>query len=219
LTRNSRSAPENPGVPRAIISRSTLASGPCGCGPGGCPCVRGDRARYDDAAIEAARAEQCGIEDVGPVRGGDDDDAVVGLESRPSRRAAGERLLALVVTAAEAGTTVATHSVDLVDKDDAGGVLLALLEEIADAAGADADEHLDEVRAADREERHAGLTAIARASNVLPVPGGPIIKTPLGMRPPRRVNFFGSLRNAMISSTSSLASSTPATSLNVTRFW
>ncbi len=51
--------------------------------------------------------------------------------------------------------------------------------------------------------------AIARASSVLPVPGGPIIRTPLGMRPPRRVNFFGSLRKAMISSTSSFASSMP----------
>ena len=61
--------------------------------------------------------------------------------------------------------------------------------------------------------------AMARASSVLPVPGGPIISTPLGMRPPRRVNFFGSLRKAMISSTSSLASSMPATSAKVIRRW
>ena len=60
---------------------------------------------------------------------------------------------------------------------------------------------------------------MARASNVLPVPGGPIINTPLGILPPNRVNFFGSLRKAMISSTSSLASSMPATSANVTFFW
>ena len=61
--------------------------------------------------------------------------------------------------------------------------------------------------------------AIARASSVLPVPGGPIIRTPLGMRPPRRVNFFGSLRKAMISSTSSFASSMPATSAKVILRW
>ena len=61
--------------------------------------------------------------------------------------------------------------------------------------------------------------AMARASRVLPVPGGPIIRTPLGMRPPSRVNFFGSLRKAMISSTSSLASSIPATSANVILRW
>ncbi len=40
----------------------------------------------------------------------------------------------------------------------------------------------------------------------------------MGMRPPRRWNFFGSLRKAMISSQSSLASSMPATSAKVTLF-
>ena len=59
---------------------------------------------------------------------------------------------------------------------------------------------------------------MARARRVLPVPGGPIIKTPFGMRPPSFWNFCGSLRNSMISCNSSFASSTPATSLNVTRF-
>ncbi len=58
--------------------------------------------------------------------------------------------------------------------------------------------------------------AMARASRVLPVPGGPISSTPLGMRPPSFWNFCGSLRNSTISWSSSLASSTPATSLKVT---
>jgi hypothetical protein len=47
--------------------------------------------------------------------------------------------------------------IDLVDEDDAGRVLLRLLEHVAHARGADADEHLDEVRARDREERHVGF--------------------------------------------------------------
>jgi hypothetical protein len=38
-----------------------------------------------------------------------------------------------------------------------GRVLLALLEHVAHAAGADADEHLDEVGAGDGEERHVGF--------------------------------------------------------------
>ncbi len=61
--------------------------------------------------------------------------------------------------------------------------------------------------------------ATPRASSVLPVPGGPTSRTPFGMRPPSFVNFFGSFRKAMISSSSSLASSTPATSANVTLCW
>ena len=85
------------------------------------------------------------------------DDALVRLEAVHLDEELVQRLLALVVTAAEAGAAVAADRVDLVDEDDAGRVLLALLEEVAHAGGADADEHLDEVRAGDREERHAGL--------------------------------------------------------------
>src|SRR4029453_16915385 len=102
------------------------------------------------------RAQQRWIEDVGPVGRGDDDHAVVGLEAVHLDEQLVERLLALVVTAPAGGTAMAADRVDLVDEDDARRVLLALLEQVADAAGADADEHLDEVRAADREERHAG---------------------------------------------------------------
>ena len=58
--------------------------------------------------------------------------------------------------------------------------------------------------------------ATARASSVLPVPGGPKSSTPLGMRAPSCWNFLGFLRNSLISCSSSMASSTPATSLNVT---
>ena len=115
-------------------------------------------ARHDDAAVEAARAQERRVEHVGAVGGGDDDDAVVRLEAVHLDEELVQRLLALVVTAAEAGAAVATDGVDLVDEDDAGRVLLALLEQVADAAGADADEHLDEVRARDAEERHARFT-------------------------------------------------------------
>ena len=114
-------------------------------------------ARHHDAAVEAAGAQQRRVEHVGAVGGGDQDDAVVRLEAVHLDQQLVQRLLALVVPAAEARAAVAADGVDLVDEDDAGGVLLPLLEQIAHAAGADADEHLDEVRARDGEERHARL--------------------------------------------------------------
>ncbi len=58
--------------------------------------------------------------------------------------------------------------------------------------------------------------ATARASSVLPVPGGPTSSTPFGIRPPSRRNFSGVLRNSTISRSSSTASSMPATSLKPT---
>ena len=57
--------------------------------------------------------------------------------------------------------------------------------------------------------------ATARASRVLPVPGWPYSSTPLGILAPTAWNFAGSARNSLISSSSSMASSQPATSLNV----
>ena len=47
--------------------------------------------------------------------------------------------------------------VELVDEDDAGRLALGLAEQVADPGSADADEHLDELRAAQAEEGHVGL--------------------------------------------------------------
>src|SRR5438067_2433161 len=52
----------------------------------------------------------------------------------------------------------AADRVDLVDEDDARRVLLRLLEHVAHARRADADEHLDEVGARDGKERNLRLT-------------------------------------------------------------
>ena len=55
---------------------------------------------------------------------------------------------------------MAPDGIDLIDEDDAGRVLLGLLEHVAHARGADADEHLDEVRSGDSEERHLRLAQL-----------------------------------------------------------
>ena len=57
--------------------------------------------------------------------------------------------------------------------------------------------------------------ATALASSVLPVPGGPTNRAPLGILPPRSVYFCGFFRNSTISCTSCLAPACPATSLKV----
>ncbi len=108
-------------------------------------------------AVEAARTQQRRVEHVGTVGRRDQDDAAAHVEAVHLDQQLVERLLALVVAAAHAGAAVASDGVDLVDEDDGRGGLLGLLEQVADAAGADADEHLDEVGAGDREERDARL--------------------------------------------------------------
>ena len=215
----SSSAPEKPGVPRAMTERSTagasftfrawtlrIASRPFTSGRS-----------IVDGAVEAARAQERRVEDVGPVGRRHDDDPLVRVEAVHLDEDLVERLLALVVAAAEARAAPAPDRVDLVEEDDARRVLLRLLEEVADARGAHADEHLHEVASREIEKKGTSASpAIALASSVLPQPGGPTSSTPRGMRPPSRWNFCGFLRNSTISRTSSLASSMPATSSNVT---
>ena len=57
--------------------------------------------------------------------------------------------------------------------------------------------------------------AIALASNVLPVPGGPTSKTPLGILAPSFSNFLGFFKKSISSATSSFSSFNPATSLKL----
>ena len=111
------------------------------------------------AAVEAAGAEERAIEHVGPVRRADDDHAGRRVEAVHLGQDLVQRLLALVVAAAEAGRrrARAADRVELVDEDDRRRRLLRLLEEVADARRADADDRLDELRGRHREERDVRL--------------------------------------------------------------
>src|SRR3990167_4977581 len=109
-------------------------------------------------AVETTGTQQRRIEHVGTVGGGDDDDAIVHLETIHFHQQLVEGLLAFVVTATHAGTTMAADGVDLVDEDDARRMLLRLLEHIAHPGRTDTDEHLDEIRTGNGEERHFRFT-------------------------------------------------------------
>src|SRR5690606_7024950 len=58
--------------------------------------------------------------------------------------------------------------VELVDEDDGGRVLASLPEQVADTSRADADDHLDELGCAHREERHARLAGDRAREQRLP---------------------------------------------------
>ena len=160
-----------------------------------------------------------GIEHVGTVRRGDEDDAFVRLEAVHLDEQLIQRLLALVVPAAETGAAMASDRVDLIDEDDARRVLLALLEQIANARGADADEHLDEVRPADREERDVGFAGDGAREQRLARSRGAHQQHALGNAAAELLELLRFLEELDdFLSSSSFASSTPATSLNVTFF-
>ena len=105
-------------------------------------------------AIEASRPQQRGIENVGPVRRRDDDDALVRREAVHLDEELVQRLLALFVAERRAAAGAADR-VELVEEDDARRVAARVLEQLADPRRADARVHLDEVGSAREEERGA----------------------------------------------------------------
>ena len=109
------------------------------------------------ATVKAAGTKQGRVKNVGTVGGRDENHRLVVLEAVHLDKQLVERLFALVVAAAQAGTTLAADRVDLVDEDDGRSLFLGLLEEVAYAGGAHAHEHLHKVRATDGEERYARL--------------------------------------------------------------
>ena len=111
------------------------------------------------AAVEATGAEQGGVQNVGPVGGGDDDDVGVGFKAVHFNQDLVEGLLAFVVSTAQAGAAVATNGVDFVHEEDARGVALGLFKQVTDAGRADANEHLDEFATGNMEKRHAGFAS------------------------------------------------------------
>ena len=110
-----------------------------------------------DLTVKAARAQQSGVEDIGAVGRRDENHALVLLKAVHLHEQLVERLLALVVASAQTGAALTAHGIDLVDEDDRRRLFLGALEQVAHARRAHAHEHLDELRAGNREERHARL--------------------------------------------------------------
>ena len=115
---------------------------------------------HGHTAVEAPGPQQGLVEHVWTIGRADHDHADGRVEAVHLREDLIQRLLALVITAAEPGDARgarAADRVELVDEDDRRLRLLRLCEEIADARGSDADDRLDELRRGDREERHVGF--------------------------------------------------------------
>ena len=66
------------------------------------------RIRHDDLAVETAGAQKRRVQNVRSVGRGDDDDALIGLETIHLDKQLVQRLLTLVIAAAKAGAAMAT---------------------------------------------------------------------------------------------------------------
>ena len=130
-----------------------------------------------DAPVEASRAQQRRVEDLGAVRGAEDDHVRAGLEAVHLGEDLVERLLALVVAAADPAHVARARAADrvqLVDEDDRRRRLLGLLEQVAHARGAHAHDRLDELRGRHGEEGGVSLARDRAGQQRLAGSGRPV---------------------------------------------
>ncbi len=99
---------------------------------------------HRDLPVKAARAQEGGVQDVGAVCGAQNYQALFVVKAVHFDEQLVERLLALVVSAKIVDAAF-SNRVKLVDEDDAGRLFAGAAEQVADAAGANADKHFDKV--------------------------------------------------------------------------
>src|SRR5260370_14055240 len=114
---------------------------------------------YYDLAVEAARAQQRGIEDIRAVGGRQDDKGLMRVEAIHLDEDLVQRLFAFVVPSPQACTALAPDRVEFIDEDDTRSALLGSLKEVTHPTRAHTDEHLDELGAGHGEKGHVCFTA------------------------------------------------------------
>ena len=113
---------------------------------------------YQHLAVESARTQQCRVQHLGPVGRGQDHHTGARVEAVHLGQQLVQGLFFLVMAASHRPEAAGpTQRIEFVDEDDARRRGAGLFEQVAHPRCADANEHLDELRAGDAEERHAGL--------------------------------------------------------------
>ena len=107
------------------------------------------RQRHHDLAIKTTRAQQGRIKHIGTVGRRNHDYTTRRFESIHLDQHLVQRLFALIVTAAQTSTALATDRVNFVDEDNARRVFLCLLEHVTYARRTHANEHFNKIRAGD----------------------------------------------------------------------
>ena len=112
-----------------------------------------------DLAIETTGTHQCRVENVGTIGCGNDDDSAIAFEAVHFCEQLVQGLLAFIVSTTDSSASLAANSINLIDKDQARAVLFGTLEEVANAAGTNANKHLHELRTGEREKGNTGFTS------------------------------------------------------------
>ena len=103
---------------------------------------------YMYLTVKATCTQQCLVEDIYTVCRSQDDDTRVGTKSIHLGEQLVQRILTLIIaTHRRVLATRTAYSVNLIDEDDTGRLLLSLTEEVAHTRSTHTHKHLHEIRA------------------------------------------------------------------------
>jgi hypothetical protein len=111
-----------------------------------------------DLSVETARTKQSRIKNVDTICGGNGNDTGVSVETIHLDQNLVDSLFALVVTPALTTTALTSDGINLINEDDAGGVLLCLAKDVTDTGSSHTDKHLYKLGTRDTDERNTGLS-------------------------------------------------------------
>src|SRR5205809_457086 len=109
-------------------------------------------------AIESTWTQERLVQDIDAVGRSKHDHCLVPIKAIQFHQQLVERLISLVVTGYP-HRTLATYSINFVDKNNTGRGLTCLVEKVAHPARTHTDKHLDKFRSAHAEERHSSLSS------------------------------------------------------------
>ena len=96
--------------------------------------------------VKTAGSQQSRVKDIGTVCRSNDDNSLILLKAVHLNKELVKGLLTFIVTAAQSCTSLTANSVDLVDENDSGSILLCSFKKVSYTGSTHAHEHLNEVR-------------------------------------------------------------------------
>ena len=114
---------------------------------------------YLHTSVKTSGTQQRRIENVGTVRSRDQNDRIRFFKSVHLDQKLIERLLAFIVSSAQASTTLAAHSIDFVDENNGRSCFFCLLKEVADARCTHTHKHFNKVGTRNRKEGNPGFSS------------------------------------------------------------
>ncbi len=145
---------------------------------------------YGDLAIEAARPEKSRVQNIRAIRGRDNDHTFLSIESIHLHQQCVERLLSFVMSTAQTVATMTSDCVNLINEYDARRRFLSLFEHVSHPGSAHTHKHLNEVRAANAEERYIRFTGNRSRQQSFACAGRPDHQNTLGNTSAKFLELF-----------------------------